>query len=41
MTTGNVRPEGMERITTPVLAQKFIEEQVKGTSERTEGTDWR
>ena len=29
MTTGNVRPADMERITTPALAQKFIEEQVK------------
>jgi len=28
MATGNVRPESMERITTPALAQKFIEEQV-------------
>ena len=27
--TGNVRPETMERITTPELAQAFIEEQVK------------
>ncbi len=34
MTTGNVRPEGMERITTPVLAQKFIEEQVKELREQ-------
>ncbi|HCJ01256.1 MAG TPA: glutamine-hydrolyzing GMP synthase subunit GuaA, partial [Clostridiales bacterium] len=24
----NVRPESMERITTPALAEKFIEEQV-------------
>ena len=29
MTTGNVRPADMERITTPALAQKFIEEQIK------------
>ena len=29
MTTGNVRPADMERITTPELARKFIEEQVK------------
>ena len=29
MTTGNVRPASMERITTPALAQKFIEEQIK------------
>ena len=29
MSTGNVRPESMERITTPALAQKFIEEQVQ------------
>ncbi len=29
MTTGNVRPADMERITTPALAQKFIDEQVK------------
>ena len=28
MTTGNVRPASMERITTPELAKKFIEEQV-------------
>ena len=28
MTTGNVRPADMERITTPELAQKFIEEQI-------------
>ena len=28
MTTGNVRPASMERITTPALAQKFIEEQI-------------
>ncbi len=34
MTTGNVRPEGMERITTPVLAKKFIEEQVKELREQ-------
>ena len=27
--TGNVRPENMERITTPELAQAFIDEQVK------------
>ena len=29
MTTGNVRPADMERITTPALAQKFIDEQIK------------
>ena len=29
MSTGNVRPADMERITTPELAQKYIEEQVK------------
>ena len=29
MTTSNVRPATMERITTPALAQKFIEEQIK------------
>ena len=29
MTTGNVRPTDMERITTPALAKKFIDEQVK------------
>ena len=29
MATGNVRPADMERITTPALAQKFIEEQIK------------
>lgn len=28
MTTGNVRPADMERITTPALAQKFIDEQI-------------
>ena len=28
MTTGNVRPASMERITTPELAQKFIDEQI-------------
>ena len=28
MATGNVRPADMERITTPALAQKFIEEQI-------------
>ena len=28
MATGNVRPASMERITTPALAQKFIEEQI-------------
>ena len=27
--TGNVRPETMERITTPELANAFIDEQVK------------
>ena len=29
MATGNVRPADMERITTPALAQKFIDEQIK------------
>ena len=29
MATSNVRPADMERITTPALAQKFIEEQIK------------
>ena len=29
MTTSNVRPADMERITTPGLARKFIEEQVQ------------
>ena len=29
MSTGNVRPESMERITTPALAKKFIDEQVQ------------
>ena len=29
MTTGNVRPASMERITTPALAKKFIDEQIK------------
>ena len=29
MTTGNVRPADMERITTPALAKKFIDEQIK------------
>ena len=29
MTQGNVRPADMERITTPALAKKFIDEQVK------------
>lgn len=29
MSTGNVRPADMERITTPELAQKYIDEQVK------------
>ena len=27
--TGNVRPADMERITTPALAQAYIEEQIK------------
>jgi len=27
--TGNVRPENMERINTPALAQAFIDEQIK------------
>ena len=30
----NVRPENMERITTPALAQAFIEEQVKAIKEQ-------
>ena len=29
MTTGNVRPADMERITTPALAKRFIDEQIK------------
>ena len=29
MTTGNVRPADMERITTPALAKKFIDEQIQ------------
>ena len=29
MTTGNVRPADMERITTPALAQRFIDGQIK------------
>ena len=29
MSTGNVRPAQMERITTPALAQQFIEEQIR------------
>ena len=29
MSTSNVRPADMERITTPALAQKYIEEQIK------------
>ena len=29
MATGNVRPADMERITTPALAKKFIDEQIK------------
>jgi len=29
MTTGNVRLADMERITTPALTQKFIDEQIK------------
>ena len=29
MTTGNVRPADMERITTPALAKKYIDEQIK------------
>ena len=29
MATGNVRPADMERITTPALAQQFIDEQIK------------
>ena len=34
MTTGNVRPAEMERITTPALAQQFIDEQVKALREQ-------
>ena len=34
MTTGNVRPANMERITTPALAKAFIEEQVKELREQ-------
>ena len=34
MTTGNVRPADMERITTPALAQQFIEEQIKALREQ-------
>ena len=30
----NVRPSSMERITTPALAQKFIDEQVKAVQEQ-------
>ena len=30
----NVRPESMERITTPELAQKFIDEQVAAVKEQ-------
>ena len=29
MSTSNVRPADMERITTPALAQKYIDEQIK------------
>ena len=29
MSTGNVRPADMERITTPALAKKYIDEQIK------------
>ena len=29
MDNSNVRPENMERITTPELAEAFIEEQIK------------
>ena len=34
MTTGNIRPADMERITTPALAQQFIEEQIKALREQ-------
>ena len=34
MSTGNVRPADMERITTPALAQKYIEEQIKELREQ-------
>ena len=32
--SSNVRPESMERITTPELANKFIEEQVAAVREQ-------
>lgn len=32
--SSNVRPESMERITTPELANKFIEEQVAAVRDR-------
>ena len=34
MDNSNVRPESMERITTPELAQKFIDEQVAAVREQ-------
>ena len=39
MTTGNVRPADMERITTPALAKKFIEEQIKELTKRIEALE--
>ena len=35
--SSNVRPESMERITTPELANKFIEEQVAAVREQVSG----
>lgn len=35
--SSNVRPESMERITTPELANKFIEEQVAAVREQVGG----
>ena len=32
--TGNVRPESLERITTPELAKKFIDEQIAAVKEQ-------
>ena len=36
MTTGNVRPATMERITTAELAQQFIEEQIQELTKKYE-----
>ena len=36
MSDNNKRPESMERITTPELAQAFIDEQVKALREQIE-----